>query len=143
MDDSNVAESISVSGSNFAMLRSLGAWNFDYPRTDLACLEVHVQNVQGSYMASVISLDRFSAYTLNGGSTTMRTAFLQGERSKVLIFSKETNQYGLSQEFTVWDKYGHFKFADSPCQNLDPIELKPLPTFAMTDPDRFRSTLGL
>lgn len=130
--------------STYVFLNSTGFWNFDFPRTDLACLNVEMSGYQGPFFASVISLDRFSAYSLPGQEGGLKMAFLQGERSKVLVFSTRGEaMYGVSDSFDVWRKYGHFKLPDSPCQDVGPIEMKPLPEYARKDPDRFKEELGL
>ncbi|MCB1137454.1 MAG: hypothetical protein KDK23_01815 [Leptospiraceae bacterium] len=131
--------------AGLATIPRTGMWNFDYPRFDLACLTIPVRGAVSGYMATVLSLDRFSAYTQyqHSPGASLNTAFLQGERSRVLVFSLDQKSYGVSSDFLVWNKYGHFKIQDSPCQVIAEIQLKPLPEYALSDPKRFRKDLGL
>ena len=119
-------------------------WNFDYPRFDLACLTIPVRGAVSGYMATVLSLDRFSAYTQyqHSPGASLNTAFLQGERSRVLVFSLDQKSYGVSSDFLVWNKFGHFKIPDSPCQVITEIQMQALPDYALSDPARFRKDLG-
>lgn len=126
----------------YALLDATGFWNFDYPRMDLACVNIEIEGYSGSFLASIISLDRFSAYSQQGHNRRLKTAFLQGERSRVLVFSQEKDLYGISREFQVWNQYGHFKIPDSPCQDIDQIQMKPIPDYATKEPERFKKELG-
>ena len=128
---------------SYVLLDSVGFWNFDFPRTDLACLNVDVQGMDAAFSGHVLSLDRISAYRLLGENGKLKTAFLQGERSKILVFSLDSKLYGISDEFRVWNKYGHFKLPGSPCQEIGPIVMKPVPDYAKDNPERFKKELGL
>lgn len=130
----------------FSGIDSFGVWNFDFPNSEITCIqgEIHPFQANPPYSVSILGVDYLGAYTKNFNEPNFKINVLQSKKIKVIAFDSKGN-IGFIETQTP-NKKGFLDFTNyktAECQDVPKIEIKQISPQIRSNRKNLLDYLGL